>query len=108
MDIFNLGFIREKEFLQMLMKQVEVKDYKIGTDCMKEVVAMSWVEGYLFAVENNSFHIHHTQAHHRVKFLLHALAQSFLRNRFPEIASSLMFLRFHSLHKSPTHSECYI
>lgn len=92
----------------MFMKQVEVKDYEMGTDCMKEVVAMSWVEGCLFAVENNYFHIHYTQAHHRVKFLPHAIAQSLLRNRFPEIASSLMFLRFHSIHKSSTLSECSI
>lgn len=92
MDTFNLGFIREKEFLQMLMKQVEVKDYKMGIGCMKEVVGMSWIGGCLFAVENNSFHIHYTQAHHRVKFLPHALALPLLRNRFPEIVSILMFL----------------
>lgn len=90
------------------MKQVEVKDYKMGIDCMKEVVAMSWIEGCLFAAENNSFHVHYTQAHHRVKFLPHALALLLLRNRFPEIVSILMFLWFHSLDKSSTHSECYI
>lgn len=92
MDIFNLGFIREKEFLEMSMKWVDIKDYEMGTDCMKEVVALSWFEGCLFAVENNSFHIHYAQAHHRFTFLPHAIAQSLLRNRSPETASSLMFL----------------